>query len=171
MPRYITLEQRDRIRARVITEYHRLSQIEAEKVATRERSGAIMVGRNVLPTANRFGTRLVRTQRKADGTVKGPASIKEKGWNGVPQNMPSNVYPSREQHRHYVDTQAPTTTVRSLTTEPYNVKAPFIADVKASDIKGRSDRTVKLAGIHNSVIPHECASIIVKRSARNPNRV
>lgn len=162
MARRLTVEMRDRIREREVAEYHRLSQLESNKVAERERSGALMIGRNVLSTDKRSGVRLVRTQRSAQGLVKAPASVKEKGWNGVPQNMPANVYPNKDRHRRYVDTTQPLTTVRSLTSVEPSATPMYVGDLRASDINGRSEKFMAL----RPALAAEPTHMIVKRRPR-----
>lgn len=96
----MTLQERDAYREKLTREFAAQSAKQSRIIADREMSGSIMVGEARRPRIIKRGlSSVIRSERK--GVIKGEHSqpspvpeVHERGWNGVPQNMPANVYPT-----------------------------------------------------------------------------
>lgn len=118
-------------RERQAAEFAKLSTAALILQADRERSGKVMIGRNLrvrlAPKTDRAGLGVARSE------------YRDHSWSGVPQNMPDTRRPRR---RAYSDpTYKPEP---QPIREPENVfassPAMFVADIRATDVKGKSDR-------------------------------
>ena len=125
-------------RERLARQAARVSEAQGIMEARKQRAQGLMVRVGK-------GHRTIVTQGFQRGVNGSATGIKERGWNGVPQSMPSDVYPSRVKVVKRRDVTAPTTTVaKSELAAPFAESTiPFIADVRASDIQGRAARPEK----------------------------
>lgn len=122
----MTIEERDRLRARRVLHYTDKSARESAKVAERERRNLVM--------------------RNETGVLS--ASVKDTSWQGVPYGIPANKYPNRDRkprHREQPIPQPDRAPIEQVLVQP--PAEPILFASRASDARGRTEGNVPQYGI------------------------
>ena len=134
----MTIEERDKLRARRVAHYVDRSEREAAKIAERERRGMVL-----------------RNESGVLGT-----SVKDVGWNGVPQGIPVNRYPNKDRRPRYRERPIPEPNrapcEQVLMVAPAE---PVLFPQRASDARGRTEGNVPQYGIRPWKL-HELPDIV-----------
>jgi hypothetical protein len=143
----MTIQERDKLRARRVAHFVDRSSADAAKVAERERRNMVM--------------------RNETGVLGD--SVKDTGWNGVPQGIPVNKYPNKESRKRYTvlnrdrlgrplpePIRPPIEQVLVLPEHQ-----PVLIEQRASDARGRTEGVIPTYGIRPWKL-HELPDIVTR---------
>lgn len=117
-------------------------ELEAYRERKADLYAKLSEARSNITRLNEQAQQLMVKVGKGDRTVTRD-DVREKGWSGIPTDIPANMYPNRRKRNHYIDYSVKTTTTRRIGERPEVPKPAFTADLRASDISGRGGRGEK----------------------------